>query len=322
MRIKQKVTIQDIAKKAGVSACTVSRAFNKHPYVKEDVSRKVLEASRKLNYTPKFAAVEEKIAILVNSLNSFSKPGYENALSTAIMKRTLELGYGIEIVSIAESRYHFERFVKGAISLVYSPETTKIITEKTGTPIVTINNLIPGFSHVCSDHRNGSVKAVDYLVSKGHSKIGFVINNLVNWGDIERVEGFKKGLEKNNIDFDEDLVFINMPRRNMFEVIAKLMKHKPTAIFVAGENLGLEAAHSLNLLNFKIPEDVSLLSFENAWVSYLLNPAQTTIDQGLPVIGEKAVDLLVDIIKTGKNKHENIVLPNKLIERDSVKRLS
>lgn len=321
MRLKQKITIQDIAKKAGVSACTVSRVFNKHPYVKDEVSSNVLSVARQLDYTPKFATVEKKIAILINGLHSFKRPGYENIIFYSIMKRTAELGYGVEIVPLHENKYHFERFVKGAVSLVYSPETTAMVREKTGTPIVTVNNFIPGLSHVCSDHRGGSRKAVEYLVSKGHRRIGLMLNNLVNWGDMERAKGFKSELSRNGITVEENLISTSSPRGNTLEIMAKMMRHKPTAIFAAGENIGLEVTHALNLLNFRIPEDVSILSFENVGVSEYLTPALTTIDQGLYAIGEETVNTLVRIIEQGADGPESIVLPNQLIERDSVKNL-
>lgn len=313
--------IKEIAKIAGVSPSTVSRVFNKRPYVKEETKRKIIEIARKYNYSPKQAKRKINVGILVEGIDTINIGGYESILLTTIAKYILKNDFTFEIIPVSEIDFTYKNFYDGCISLTYWPESTEKVKEIKNIPIITINNPIKSFYNIYSDHKEGIEIAVNYLVSKGHKRIGFFRRTGRSWGAKERLIGYINGLKKNNIEYEEELVETEEENGSTLKAIAKICKNNPTSLIICGEDAVFEVMHSLYLLDKKIPDDISVISFENIYISQFLIPPHTTISQNLEEIGEKAGNIIRKIIEGEKIKEKNIIIRNVLIERESVKDL-
>ncbi len=318
----KKATIYEVAQRAGVSVCTVSRVFNKHPYAQGAVNQRVLQASKELHYTPKFTTTGNCISILVEHARSFNKGAYENMVFTSAMARIVELGYSVEVVPLLDNDCgirQFEFFSKGAVAITYT-KTAEEAIQRIAIPVVAINNDIPGIHCVASNHRQGSAMAVDHLVRKGHSRIGILLSHNENWSAQERLTGYMSTLASHAIEYDEQLSCF-CGGLTIFEATARLLRQKPTAIIAAGERYGLEASHALYVLGIQIPEAISLVGYEYAGVSEFLHPPQTTISQNLHALGGKAVDILHELINTTTTEPRRILLDNEILERESTTKL-
>ncbi|OGV33775.1 MAG: hypothetical protein A2020_11655 [Lentisphaerae bacterium GWF2_45_14] len=311
-------TIAEIARAAKVSPATVSRVFNKHPHVGDGVRKRVLEASRSLGYSPKFSGTGNSIAIMAGGNDGINLGAYENLLTVAISRELFKKQHNLEIITDRHIPFIHGRAYRALIV------TTSSVNDKIPFPginTITINNPVAGVHSVSTDHAQGIEAAVDYLVRHGHSTIGFICGRSQSWGDSERYKGYLRGLEKNSIPFDSRL-FCAVGMTEIFENCARMLTRNPTALILSGEGRALILNHSLYLMKKRIPDDISVISFEESNVSSFLCPAHTTVSQDLDKIAEIAVDMIFKIEREAPKEPLNIVLENKIIERDSIKDLT
>lgn len=315
------MNIRKIAELSGVSVATVSRVLNRKPYVNERVKKRVLKTIKKLDYSPRVTAKKVNTCITVEWLDAVNLESYENILLTTLTKHLVKNNFSFDIIPINEIDFIFRNFYDVIITIIFRPPSVELIKGIKDIPVVTINNPIKNknFYNIYSAHEEGLEMAVDHLVSKGHRRIAFYVENNNTWAAVERIKGFKKGLKKNNIELPDDWIEVG-ENKEVFSSISKIIKQEPDALIVSGENLIIQVLSCLNILNKRVPEDISVISFENMRVSKYLIPPQTTINQNLEKIGELTVETVKNIIK-GEKAKKNICIKNNLIERDSVKRI-
>ncbi|OGV46809.1 MAG: hypothetical protein A2017_14495 [Lentisphaerae bacterium GWF2_44_16] len=311
-----------IAEKCGVSKATVSRVFTGKAGVRDEIKKKVLEAARNLNYMPKQVAAQENIAIIVSdlaNLNFFS--GFYSMIAMGIITEFTRSGYQIKIIGISEADT-LGGYTKAAILLT----DEKTMEENMGKlknlsiPMVTINKTCSLAHSICSDHAQGIELAIAHMVQNGHEKIAIVLDNAKNWAGKERVSGYRKTMEKYKLKpmSEYDASFHN---RSMTETMAILMKSKPSAVIVCGEGLTARFSYAVNLLNIRIPDDISVISCERYDLSQWLSPPHTTISQNVSELSTTALELIRDTI-AGKSEIPHMtLLPNQLIIRESVKKI-
>ncbi|MCD6408312.1 substrate-binding domain-containing protein, partial [bacterium] len=196
------------------------------------------------------------------------------------------------------------------------------ILEKNGIPVVLIDMYLPGkdVDYVVSDNFNGAYEGTKYLISLGHKKIAF-ISSLLGSSIKERMDGYRKAMEENGIKIRDNWIKIpNLPDmktgyRETFELLEG--KEKPTAIFCAHDLIAMSCLQALNEMRVKIPEEISVLGFDNLPLSSLSHPPLTTISQNFKAIGEKAVEVLIEKVE-GKNlKVRRYKIPAKLKIRET-----
>lgn len=310
-------TISEIAKAARVSPATVSRVFNRYPHVAEEVKARVLEAAKTLGYAPKFSSTGNSIAVMVGGKDGLNLGAYENLLMISISRELFKKQHNFEIITDQQIPFMHERAYRAIVVI------TGTVIEQLPFPginTITINKPFRGVHSVFTDHAQGTRSAVDYLVAHGHRTIGFICGASKVWGNSERYKGYLEGLEKNGLQFDPRL-FAAVENVGIFEACARMLPRNPTAMIIAGEGRALALNHALYLMNKRIPDDISVISFEEANVSGFLCPAHTTVDQDLMKIGETVVDLIFRIERENPSEPIQVALENKIIERDSVKDL-
>lgn len=347
-RLIKKVSIKDIAQEAGVAISTVSHVINKTKYVEDKTKERVNKAIKKLNYRPDIIArglrtkSTRTIGVL---LPDISQPFYAQVvkgIEEAARTRNYTLIMGCTFYDIEEEERQMNSMLDQSIDgLMFfcgydTYEHIKKIYDS-NVPVVVldrelVDNEIPS---VLIDNVQAMEKAVQYLYDIGHREIGYITFPHENQTTIRRrYEGYCKALEKNNLPYNPDFVIIdNQIRLNELKGTYIAVKKKiedqkiptaimpasviPTAIVTLGDFLALGAMKALKEAGYRIPEDISVMGFNNEIICAFSDPALTTVRQPKKSMGQTAVNLLLDIIEDKKIEKKNIVLETEIIERSS-----
>lgn len=212
-----------------------------------------------------------------------------------------------------------EGLVDGILAMAWDDSTIEAIRKLPKVPVVTLNRMdIADFSAVGTNHRGQAQAAVEYLRGRGHRRIAMLGEERNNWGSIQRVEGFTEAMMSGGLPLD-DRAIVFTDHQPIYGVVGRLMSGlKPTAIYVAAEDLALEASYILrDVLGLKVPQDVSLIGMESPKVSEFVAPPMTTLRQPLDELSEQSVELLLKLIEAKQpTTPQRILLDNKLIERE------
>ncbi|MBM3248202.1 MAG: LacI family transcriptional regulator [Candidatus Omnitrophica bacterium] len=321
--------IEDVAKLAGVSITTVSRVINKVPTVTEDNRKKVDEAVRKLRFRPDVTA--QRLAKGVNYTIGLVIPRYEGIFFSFFAMEIIR-GVGIAceglkldlLLHISNGRTPVNLGNMGGVIFADILGNEKDLTTalEDNIPCIVINNAadtIP-VNYIAVDNLGGAKKAVEYLVNIGHRKIATITGDPITQAGVQRLEGYKSILEKNGIPIREEYIIKgDYSRRSARIATERLLKLKeqPTAIFAASDDMALEALEVILEKGLRVPEDISVLGFDDN-PSCLYGPVTlTTVKQPLFQMAQEAVKELHKII-SGKTKTlVKKILPAELVIRES-----
>ncbi|UYP07291.1 LacI family DNA-binding transcriptional regulator [Priestia megaterium] len=326
-----KPTIYDVANEAGVSISTVSKVLNNTGSIAEKTRKRVRETMRELNYQPSVVASVKKriqtIGLLIpNIANPFMAEiarGIENhvkkyGFSLMICSTDNNLKNEIEYISILKQKY-----VDGVI-IATGLKENKAIKEllKAEIPVTLLSRDVASLAvdTVLVDDFLGGYQATEHLISLGHEKIAIITED-INFPTIQaRVEGYKKALEEAGLEYDENLVFSNNTsvdegNRSTRELLTSTSP--PTAIFASTEFLAIGAIQGARELAVKVPEELSIIGFDNTVLSTICDPPLTTIAQPIQEMSQKVVELLVAEIENPKETKQRVVLSPRLVVRKS-----
>ena len=309
--------ITDVARAAGVSTATVSRVFSAHPYTTEDVRGKVFAAARELGYSPKYGSPQGGFALLLAGMEMMDVWPFERQLIKAVTATLFAHGQRVQIVSENCLDYLHGNSFKVAIAI-----SSKLAGRLPLAllPTLTVNFPVEGAHRVSTDHFQGAALAVDHLVERGHRRVAFIGQAADNWGELERERGFLAALERHGLPAAEGCV--QRPKGNAAVVAAaaRVAGDGSTAVVAAGEGRGQLLNYALWSLGKRVPDDLSVVSFEDAEISPYLTPPQTTVSQDFAALGRHAAEAALEIA-AGRRELVELTLPNVLVERMSVKRL-
>ncbi len=327
-------TLNDVAKESGYSANTVSRFINKKGYISKTAEEKISRAIEKLNYFPSLNARAMK------SLGSFTTaiivPSIKNDFYVSIVRVAQdylkEFGY---ITMVFESRLDIEKerkilemcisfrvqgIILSSVGLLNDDLITNMV-ERNQIKIVMIEiehkNL--KCDHVLMNDEIGSYLLTEHLI-KVHNKrrIGFIISDLNNNVTLGRYMGYKKALQDNNIDFNEELLaFTPVSKLNGFNFTKKLVAKKVDAIYTSNTIFGTGCIKALNEMHIRYPEDLAFVSFDDYDINTVFHPYITSLKRVDKKIGEIASKLLIDGIKNNNKNLEKIIIPMELEIRES-----
>ena len=190
-------------------------------------------------------------------------------------------------------------------------------------PFVAVDRVIdlPEICYVASDNANGASEAINYLVEMGHRKIGFV-STALHTSFLERYEGYCTALAENGIKVNRDYIKKHFLFESPMESIRPMfeLEDPPTAIFTANDTIGASVVRALGELGLNVPEDVSVMGFDDDYIGAHLNPPLTTMAVPRQEMAVAAVTRL-RMILSGREP-DSIFLPVTLTKRDSVKNIS
>ena len=327
-------TIKEVSKLAGVSKATVSRVINGNQSVSPDSRDKVMKAMKELGYKPNALAQalatnrSKTIGMVVSDLSgAFFGPmmkSAEKVIREAGWQMVVTNGQGQESYEREAIEFLQNRPVDALIVTPYAfPEEELAEVNEQGTPVVVVNREIEGFTDNCIylDNILGGYLATKHLIEKGHRNIAHLCGHLTHADAQERLEGYKKALAEFDIAYDPALVFEedynegggHRACRQLLESGAEF-----TAIFCGNDGIAIGVNQELRLNGKSVPDDVSLVGYDDVSFAQYLTPALTTVHFPVEEMGVQAAELALKQIKKS-NTVINHRLEPKLIERDSVK---
>ncbi|UPM53809.1 LacI family DNA-binding transcriptional regulator [Gottfriedia acidiceleris] len=335
-------TIYDIARVANVSKSTVSRVLNNKNNISEESRIRVMKAIEELNYQPnKLARALTSSgfdAILVMSRSTKTTAGntFFSEIIHSISTRSEEENFDVIIQTSKNSKDELDKciekirgkMIKG-ILMLSSPTNEDFFKEldKYEIPVVVIGRVEGNYQHIYSvdtDNFNDSYQLVQHLINQGHTDIACLHSSIDYHVSIDRLEGYKKCLIDNGIPLRSDrIIDSGYTMEKAYEVSESLLKSKdlPTAIFAIDDLKVIGLYNTTAKLGISIPKDISIIGYNNGIFSPLFSPPLTGIEIPVMKLGEIATDMLFKRIKNEPKKPEHIIVPTKLVERNSVAKL-
>lgn len=338
---KRQVTLKYIADRLNISPSTVSRVLSrqaKRYRISKKTEDAVLSEAKRLDFSPNQLARGlrlKKTHTLGLVIPDISNPFFAS-LARYVEREARKSGYAVFLCD-SEERTDIEieslRLMQGrkVDGIIISPvgQSGDHLTRlhKAGLPIVIVDRYSPSMNlpFVTSDNYNGALQGVDYLIENGHRRIACIQGLPDSAPSVDRVNGYKAALNEHGIELQENqIIGDNFGEQNGY-ISTKLLleqKNKPTAIFSVGNLITLGALKAVTEAGLRVPEDLSIVSFDEQPYSAFLSTPMTTIAQQNETMGQIGVSLLLrQMMVTDKPKQEGIKLPTQLIKRASVKRI-
>jgi len=334
------LTIKDIAKKAGVSTATVSKVMNGYDDIGEETKLKVQRIIKENNYRPNANAqsLRTKKSFLVGLFfkdhqDSGLKHPFFRGIISGMEDTLIENNYDMILFAANwEDQFSYLdkcqfRNVDGAV-LMGVPKNDPKLPEliEAGIPLVFIDVDIEDkrVSYIISDNIDGAKKAVRHLAELGHEKIAIITGEAITVPTQMRLKGYREEMEAQNASINEDWIIEGrFSVDGGYEAMQKLLKieDRPTAIFCQGDEIAIGAMKAIKEAGLKVPDDFSIVGFDDIEISQYLNPALTTIRQQKEEMGIEAADMIIKLINHKEEKVEPEVIKTKLIERSTTKKL-
>ena len=330
-----RVRSKDVAKRAGVSIATVSHVINGTRFVSDETRQKVLAAIEDLNYRPNAVArglatnITRKIGLVISEI---SNPFFTVA-ARGVEDEFLSHQYNIVLCDTDEDPER-ENDVLHLLAtqqidgLIIAPTGVRsaslLAMAESGIPIVQFDRSSPGLGTplVGVNNEEGAYQAIRYLISLGHRRIACVINLEVISTQRERLKGWERALQEAHLPADDDLIVKADPHfygiqsdaagslpmvwaatrhqkmPSAYELLQGLLKspQRPSAIFVASNQLTLGTLYAFRACGLSCPEDISLISFDDHDWAPLFSPPLTVVCQPAYQIGQTAAQLLMKMI--------------------------
>lgn len=325
-----KLTIYDVAEKAGVSISTVSKVMNNQPIGKK-TKQKVLKVAEELNYKPSVLA--SALTGKRTSTIGFLLPDISNSviaeMARAVEDRAVEYGFNLVICSTDFKAEKEERYVSllrqksvDGFILAAGFRNKAVVSEllKEAVPVILLSEYQPhlAINTVTVDNFMGGYEIAAHLIALGHRRIAVIAED--NSSSQERIRGYRKALQDHNLEIREDLIVISDSSVGHAQHLAGDLLdslHPPTAIMACNDILAIGTLLGAREKNIKIPEDLSITGFDNTLLSKSSDPPLTTVEIPIRNMCSLAVDLLVEEIEKKNESKQAVLMLPKLIRRES-----
>jgi DNA-binding LacI/PurR family transcriptional regulator len=322
----------DVATHSGVSHQTVSRVLNGHKSVTEKTRKKVLKSVKELGYRPNLTAralVTGKTATIgvlshdttlfgpASTLHSVQSAARENGYRTTIYSLKSEDSESI-VSGISEL---INDGVDGIVIIAPQIRGTKEVSNVIGNfPAVLVENeSSAALPSVNVDQLYGAFELTRHLISLGHKTIAHISGPKDWYETSKRIQGFKKALSENKLENS----FIwegDWSARSGYELTKKIIKNKKiTAIFAGNDAMALGALKALSEADLNVPNDMSLVGFDDLPESQFLTPALTTAKQDFHAVGDQALGILLGLINNSKGRMNVAIKPEMVIRASTAK---
>jgi LacI family transcriptional regulator len=336
------VTLKDIADQLGVSITTVSRALNGRGRIsdatREEVRKKAAELGYDLNSQPQGETSRKRICIVINSrLHPLPADAFYGTVMVGVENECQKHGSNVFFQTVSQGDdaslwdLHGREQLDGMI-LVGADIYPSIVEEakRRGIPVVLVDNWLPNLHVDCvvTDNRGGIIQLVNYLVSQWHERIGFIGGPLSHSSLQERYEAYQAALVANGIQPNSDWCWLHTApgpqvSKGKEGIEALLERGLPvTAVITDNDNTALGVLHGCGAAGIRVPEDLSLVGFDNVELSEHVNPPLTTVHIHKHHMGKIAARRLHELIQ-GEDAHVplRIRLGTELVIRASVQQL-
>ncbi|HRE26986.1 MAG TPA: LacI family DNA-binding transcriptional regulator [Anaerolineales bacterium] len=311
-RATRTVTIRDVARRSGVSVTTVSRVLNNRLDVAEETTKKVQAVVHDLGYGSSLAARGLRsrrtnvIGLIIPEVASHYCQEILRGVNRTIALLDKNLIIYTSGVLQRENIALHERSSVGLLNggiadgvIVVTPTATQFATDA---PLVIIdpNNDNPSYPAIIATNREGALSAVDYLISLGHRRIAHISGRRELISSVQRLQGYREALEAAGIPVDEELIEIgDFSTATAIPCVRNLLAltDRPTAIFASNDMTAIAVYEVAAEMGLRIPQDLSVVGFDNLRESAFLFPPLTTVDQSVEKMGAMAMEILVKLVK-------------------------
>ncbi|MCU6795091.1 LacI family transcriptional regulator [Paenibacillus sp. WQ 127069] len=331
-----KVTIYDIAKEAGVSIATVSKVINRGGRISEKTRNKVIKIMDELNYQPSVVAsalTGKQTYTLGLLLPDLANPFFAE-IARSIEDRAQEMGFNVVICSTDNSLDKEERYISllkqksvDGIIIATGVRNDALLKElvRQKLPVALIARDMPAVAVdiVLVDDFQGGYLATSYLIQNGHKQIAVIAEDTEVMSSKERIRGYRHALEEAGIPFNPELVRISDFSVKSGKIAAgELLQGLKacTAVFACNDLLAIGTIQAAREMKLSIPDDLSVVGFDNTILATIVDPPLTTIAQPIQDMGAQVVNMILRHINGGHTMNQRMVLPPELVIRSSVSR--
>lgn len=336
---RRNITINDVAREAGVSITTVSRVLNNNYPVKKDTREKIEKAIEKLQYKPNIMARgliikrTQVIGVIVPGLTNLFFPMVVEAIDGIVKDK----GYSISLNNTggnAETeRILINRMVSMQVDgiIAIDPAVENLdngfyeeISEKLPVIIVNADSKRSNLNFVNYNEETGTKEAFEHLIKLGHKRIAFIRGDRSFSYDLKE-KIYIDVLNKHKLDYRKIIRIENGNSIGAVEEgedkVQELlgMNERPTAIFACNELMAVGAIGACNSLDIRIPDDISIIGFDNTLISKISYPRLTTVDLKINEVGKRAAEEILNVIENGVDSKIKIVVNTSLVVRESCK---
>lgn len=338
-----KVTIKDIAKRVGVSPTTVSNVINgRHGKVSSDTIRKINRVIEELNYVPDFSArslVSKRsrmIGVIIPQTEEhpqflLENPFYSEFIS-GIEKHLREQGYYMMLTGVDKDTTYLDVLVNwnlDAIILlgIYKEGLYEQLKE-VKVPVLLIDSYVEDsyFHHLRINDELGGYMATKHLIDKGHKKIAMVSGHLKENGvSAKRYAGYKRALKESGLSYEKQYLFADSVSYEWgMEAAKEILELKEvTAVYCTADLIAAGLLTGLHHEGVVVPDQLSVIGFDNLSISRMTVPALTTVNQNIFSKGERAAETVLAILDRGINAvDKNQEMEISILERDTVRDLN
>jgi LacI family transcriptional regulator len=320
----RRITLKDVAAKAGVSLASASYAINETGSLGAAMRSHILRVAAELGYRHNFAAKAMRtgktstIGLVIPDLTNPFFP----SLAQAVIQRGRHHDYTV-IVTVTESVEDVERSAiqllveRGVDGIVWFPiqdkNSAKGIIERV--PTIVLDRNIAGFESIQADNAGGGIQAAEHLIELGHRHIGIISGPFAVRSMVDRCHAAAQYITQHaTLDFHVENSFASDLEPDVVETVRAM---KATAIFAGGDVYAMGVIKLLRQLGKRVPEDVSVVGFDDTPWCDVVSPRLTTVEMPIEDMAAEAVDALIRRIDSSANPRRRIILETRLIVRDS-----
>lgn len=329
---RKQYTITDISNMMQISRASVSRALSGAPGVGDELREKIIQFANEINYQPKSTSqtvLSKNSKIVGLILGDIRNPFYSNLVLSiqqvlskhdyvlSIFNSEYDVMQELKFIEIAENLHFAGLLLITAQSTIIGPKLSEI-----SIPKVLVNRIVPTYvgDSVLTDNFQAGYEAALHLINLGHREIGFIRGHDTSSAATQRYNGYLQALKNYSLPFQEDFIWQSDLRmetgRNIGAQFLEL-QHKPTALICINDMTSLGFLDTCRRNHFRIPEDLSLISFDDIPMSGLYGIELTTVSQHADIMGQEAARLLLKQFHSPGAQPERIILAPTVMIRNS-----
>ncbi|EGQ7681484.1 substrate-binding domain-containing protein [Vibrio parahaemolyticus] len=333
-------TMKDIAKLAGVSTSTVSHVINKTRFVSEEISERVNNAAKELNYyAPSALARSLKVnrTKTIGMLVTTSTNPFFGEVVKGVERSCYHKGYSLILCNTEGDNERMrqsintllQKRVDGLILMCSSLEGERIdVFERyPDIPVVVMDwgPMLFTSDKIQDNSLRGGYLAAKYLIDCGHTEIGCITGPLIKHQAQMRYEGYKRAMNEAGLEFNANwIIESDFECEGGYQAFKKMAERGtlPSSIFVSNDMMAMGVINAANELSIKVPDDLSIIGYDDIHIAKFMSPSLTTIHQPKYRLGQAAVETLVRRLDDKSNEAQVVQLEPTLVVRNSVKLLN
>ncbi|MBE3724421.1 substrate-binding domain-containing protein [Vibrio parahaemolyticus] len=333
-------TMKDIAKLAGVSTSTVSHVINKTRFVSEEISERVNNAAKELNYyAPSALARSLKVnrTKTIGMLVTTSTNPFFGEVVKGVERSCYHKGYSLILCNTEGDNERMrqsintllQKRVDGLILMCSSLEGERIdVFERyPDIPVVVMDwgPMLFTSDKIQDNSLRGGYLAAKYLIDCGHTEIGYITGPFMKHQAQMRYEGYKRAMNEAGLEFNANwIIESDFECEGGYQAFKKMAERGtlPSSIFVSNDMMAMGVINAANELGIKVPDDLSIIGYDDIHIAKFMSPSLTTIHQPKYRLGQAAVETLVRRLDDKSNEAQVVQLEPTLVVRNSVKLLN